>query len=246
MNEWVLESGLPVFVAGEDDRIGAGPWARWLASAVVPDESSPRAERGRELARVGAVSRVTIGEGVVTAAVASSGGGAYETRIEAPVVPPHVWTNVVRDARRSPTLAAGVEGTQQSVHLAHRMETQLEQPLVPPARRIRRSCTCPDAEHAHVCKHVAAVAFVLADAIDGDPTLLLAWRGCAPVPQPASRSSDPWAGRPVPAPPNPRALPVGAVVKRLGRSGIRVGDADLADALAPAYRAFATLDDGLR
>jgi hypothetical protein len=28
-------------------------------------------------------------------------------------------------------------------------------------------------------------------------------------------------------------------VKRLGRSGIRVGDADLAEALAPAYRAFA-------
>jgi len=41
-------------------------------------------------------------------------------------------------------------------------------------------------------------------------------------------------------------LPVGAVVKRLGRSGIRVGDTDLADALAPAYRAFATLDDDLR
>jgi len=246
VNEWVLESGLPVFVAGEDDRIGAGPWARWLASAVVPDESSPRAERGRELARVGAVSRVTIGEGVVTAAVASSGGGAYETRIEAPVVPPHVWTNVVRDARRSPTLAAGVEGTQQSVHLAHRMETQLEQPLVPPARRIRRSCTCPDAEHAHVCKHVAAVAFVVADAIDVDPSILLVWRGCEPAHAPASRSGDPWSARPLPDTPEARALPPGAVVKRLGRSGIRVGDEDLADALSPAYRTFATLAADVR
>ena len=241
-----LENGLPVFVVDGDDRIGAGPWARWLASSVVPDESSARAERGRELARVGAVSRVTVTAGTASAVVASSSGGSYDVRLDAPTLPAHVWATAVREARGNSILLPGVEGSAQSVHLAHLLETQLEQPLVPPPRRIRRSCSCPDAERAPVCKHVAAVAFVLADAIDGDPSLLLAWRGCAPAPQPASRSSDPWAGRPVPAPPNPRALPVGAVVKRLGRSGIRVGDADLADALAPAYRAFATLDDDLR
>ena len=37
------------------------------------------------------------------------------------------------------------------------------------------------------------------------------------------------------------ALPQGAVVKRLGRSGIRVAGVDLADALAPAYQAFGSL-----
>ena len=36
-----------------------------------------------------------------------------------------------------------------------------------------------------------------------------------------------------------RPLPVGAVVKRLGRSGIRVGSEDLAVALERAYAAFA-------
>jgi hypothetical protein len=39
-----------------------------------------------------------------------------------------------------------------------------------------------------------------------------------------------------------RALPPGAVVKRLGRSGIRVGGRDLAEALEPAYLAFAQAD----
>ena len=150
MSARVLESGLPVFVPGDDDRIGSGPWARWVASAVAPDESSGRAERGRELARIGAVSGVTVAEGSVGASVAGSGGGAYEVRLDAPVVPRHVWARVVSEARRTPNLTGGVEGTAQSVHLAHRMETGLEEPLVPIARRIRRSCTCPDAERSPV------------------------------------------------------------------------------------------------
>ena len=91
-----------------------------------------------------------------------------------------------------------------------------------------------------MCKHVAAVAFVVADAIDSDPSLLLRWRGCEPVAPPASRSGDPWlAGAAARCRGPLRALPPGAVVKRLGRSGIRVGGRDLAEALEPAYRAFA-------
>jgi hypothetical protein len=34
------------------------------------------------------------------------------------------------------------------------------------------------------------------------------------------------------------------VLKRLGASGIRAGGVDLADALAPAYEAFAATDPG--
>jgi len=246
MTQRVLENGLPLFVPGDDDRIGAGPWARWVASAVVSDESSPRAERGRELARIGAVSGVTVTEGSVAGSVASSSGGSYEVRLDAQLVPRHVWTQIVADARRNPTLAGGVEGTAQSVHLAHRLETRHDEPLVPISRRIRRSCTCPDAERSPVCKHAAALAFVLADAIDDDPSLLLLWRGCPPARAPVSRDVDPWASAPLPLPRLPRALPAGAVVQRLGRSGIRVGDDDLADALAPAYRAFASLARDLR
>lgn len=246
MTQRVLENGLPLFVPGDDDRIGAGPWARWVASAVVSDESSARAERGRELARIGAVSGVTVTEGSVAGSVASSSGGSYEVRLDAQLVPRHVWTQIVADARRNPTLAGGVEGTAQSVHLAHRLETRHDEPLVPISRRIRRSCTCPDAERSPVCKHAAALAFVLADAIDDDPSLLLLWRGCPPARAPVSRDVDPWASAPLPLPRLPRALPAGAVVQRLGRSGIRVGDDDLADALAPAYRAFASLARDLR
>jgi hypothetical protein len=234
-----LNDGLPIVVPGGDDRVGLGAWARWLASAAVPDEGSERAARGRELARGGGVGAVTIGEGSIEGEVVSSSGGFYTVALEAAPIPSTVWARVGREARGRQEREQGVEGTAQSIHLAHWMETELEQPLVPSARAMRRRCTCPDGQRFPVCKHVAALAFVVADAIDRDPSLLLRFRGCEPALPRASRSTDPWEAGAIPAPPRTRPLPPGAVVKRLGRSGIRVGDVDLADALGSAYRAFA-------
>jgi hypothetical protein len=244
----LLDDGRPVRAPRGGDRIGAGPWARWVASAVVPDEGSARAERGRDLARSGAVHSVRVAPGSVAARVVGSKGAEYDVALETTTVPATTWADVARASRSRAPLVSGVEGTSQSIHLAHLMETEHHEPLVPPSRRIRASCTCPDREHGIVCKHVAAVDFVIAHAIDGDPTVLLRWRGCEPANAPASRSADPWQAGPLPTSRPPRSLPPGAVVKRLGRSGIRVGSDDLADALEPAYRAFASLsttaDDG--
>ena len=64
----VLNEGRPIFVEGDAERIGRGPWARWLATSIVPDEGSPRAERGRILARTGHVHSVSIAEGEITCA----------------------------------------------------------------------------------------------------------------------------------------------------------------------------------
>ncbi len=240
MSEIVLSDGETIAVdAHGSGWIGAGAWARLVASAIVPDEGSARAERGRELARAGVVSEVIVATGTIRARVRGSSGSEYAVSLETAALPSRVWAEAVRAARSRPALETGVGGTSQSVHLALFLESELHDPLVPPTRRIRTSCTCPDHDRAPVCKHVAALAFVVADAIDSDPTLLLRWRGCEPVAPPASRSRDPWRAGPLPPPRPLRALPPGAVVKRLGRSGIRVGGRDLAEALEPAYRAFA-------
>jgi hypothetical protein len=239
MNELLLADGEPIAVEGDSRWIGHGPWARLVATAIVPDESSKRAERGRELARGGAVSAVTVAEGVVRARVVGSTGSEYRVSLEAPPLAATAWAEVVRAARDRQGLEDGVEGSEQSVHLVHHLEIELHEPLVPATRRIRTSCTCPDRGQSPLCKHVAAVTYVLAAAIDDDPALLLRWRGCEPVAPPASRSGDPWRAGELPPPRPRRRLPPGAVVKRLGRSGIRVGGRDLAEALEPAYRAFA-------
>ena len=60
MTARLLEDGAPLRVEGLDDRVGHGPWGRWIASAAVPNESAPRAERGRRLSRAGAMRGVTV------------------------------------------------------------------------------------------------------------------------------------------------------------------------------------------
>jgi uncharacterized Zn finger protein len=170
--------------------------------------------------------------------VSGSTGNLYAVSIEAAPVPARVWLEAARSARGRPALAAAVAGRTQSVHLGHLMTTEHGVSLAPSPTAVRRSCTCPDSDFSGACKHVAAVAFAVADAGDRDPALFLRWRGCRPV-EAAARSRDPWQAGVLPAPRPLRALPPGAVLKRLGRSGIRVAGVDLADALAPAYEAFA-------
>jgi len=129
------------------------------------------------------------------------------------------------------------------------MTEDWDEPLVPGSGEIGRSCTC---SRGPACEHIAALAYVVADAIDRDPSLLLRWRGCTTsvdvddelaAQQPArarsAESGDPWQGGQLPETHPVRPLPVGSVLHRLGPSGIRAGEADLADVLLPAYAAFA-------
>jgi hypothetical protein len=247
MSMRVLNDGRPIFAGDDDERIGRGPWARWLATSVVRDESSPRAERGRILARSGHVHTVVVDVGAITALVIGSGGAEYRVSLGADPIPPRVWSAVVGSPRGRELFRAAAEGREQSLQLEHVMTVDWEEPLVPPSRAVRASCTCPDSDFAGRCKHVFALAYVVAAAVDDDPAILLEWRGCGPVdpqeaPAPAARPrpvGDPWAAGALPVLGPPRPLPVGSVLKRLGDSGLVVDGIDLREALEPAYVAFA-------
>ncbi|MGZ8783298.1 MAG: hypothetical protein ACXWZB_07345 [Gaiellaceae bacterium] len=243
----LLDEGRPVSIDTEHDRIGRGAWARLFASSAVRDEGSSTAERGRTLAREGAVHSVTVAEGVLTARV--DGGVERTVTISAPPVPPRIWSAVSRSTRGNRQLEAAVEGRGQSVHLEHVLTVDWEEPLVPAPQTLVCECDCGDAPG---CAHVAALAYVFADQIDRDPGLLLRWRGCIardetpvwlapdPEPEPAlAASGDIWAGGPLPELGPPRPLPTAAVLKRLGPSGIQVGAQDLAEVLQRAYASFA-------
>lgn len=241
MTESMLNEGRPLAVVGEGT-IGPGPWARLLATSIVADEGSARAERGRALARAGHVHSVCVTEGAVTARVAGSAGGEYAVELGARPLPPRVW------AAAAAGHGAAAAGREQSVRLEHELAAGWGEPLVPPGRAIRRSCTCPDGDVAGTCKHVIALAYVLADAVDRDPGLVLRWRGCAEAPdsgpaEPAEAATalsvDPWLGGELPVLGPPRTLPNAVVLKRLGPSGIRVDGVDLVDVLERAYAVLA-------
>jgi hypothetical protein len=227
-------------------RSGHGPWARLLASAVVRDEGSALAERGRTLVRDGEVGPVEVTEGTLTANVAGC-----SVSIMAKPVPPRIWAAMVRFARGNRPLEEAVAGRAQSVHLEHLMIEDWSEPLVPRPYDLGRSCSCDG--DGEPCEHVAALAFAVADEIDVDPTLLLRWRGCVAAPEAPPQAEvalpaeplqdltddDPWRAGVLPEPRPLRPLPVGAVLKRLGPSGLDLRGEDLADVLQRAYASFA-------
>lgn len=241
----VLNEGQPVFVPDDGDRIGRGAWARWLATSVIPDESSARAERGRMLARTGHLHGVTVEMARINAVATGSTGAEYRVQLEAEPVAPRVWAAVIGSPRGRTLFEAAAAGHEQSLQLEHVMTVDWEEPLIPPSRSLRRSCTCPDSEFSGTCKHVIALGYVVAAAIDDDPSILLEWRGCTveargrAEPEQVEPEGDAWAAGPLPDLGAPRPLPVGSVLKRLGESGLVVDGVDLRDALEPAYAAFA-------
>jgi hypothetical protein len=226
------------------ERAGHGPWARLLASAVVRDESSSLAERGRALVRDGEVGDVSVELGTLAADVSG-----FAVSIIAKPVPPRIWTAMTRSARGSRPLQEAIEGRAQSVQLEHLMTVDWSEPLVPRPYELGRHCTCPSDE---LCAHVAALAFAVADRIDADPSVLLRWRGCVAAPAPPGEEKevvttlltdaageDAWRAGAFPQPKPLRPLPVGAVLKRLGPSGLQLRGEELASVLQRAYDSFA-------
>jgi hypothetical protein len=211
---------------------------------VVPDESSSVAEQGRRL--VPSVGSLVIEAGKLSASV-----DGCEVRIAAEPVPPRIWAALTRSARNNPQLIASIEGRAQSVHLEHLMTLDWERPLVPRKRELTRECAC---DRGGACEHVAALAYAFAEEIDRQPSALLRWRGvdAVEVPEPEAAivveriPPEAWEAGVLPEPRPVRPLPVGAVLKRLGPSGLRAGSGDLADVLERAYAEFATPRPGPR
>jgi uncharacterized Zn finger protein len=218
--------------------IGKGPWARLFATAVVPDEGSSVAEQGRQF--VESVENMVVEAGTLSASV-----DGFEVTIAAEPVPPRIWTALTRSARNSPQVVAAIEGRAQSVHLEHLMTLDWDRPLVPRKRELVRSCSC---HRGGACEHVAALAYAFAEEIDRDPSALLRWRGVDAIeeeePEPAAIvveavPAEAWEAGSLPEPRPLRPLPLGAVLKRLGPSGLKVGGDDLVDVLERAYSEFA-------
>lgn len=221
-------------MSDDDRRIGHGPWARLFASTVVGDEGSREAERGRRL--VAEIEELRVAGRELEARV----DGCVVT-LGAEPVPPRVWAAIARFARGNHRLDAGVEGREQSVHLMHLMEIDWDEPLLPRANGITRACTC---DGGGGCAHVAAVAYAVAQEIDADPGVLLRWRGLDAAepeerPVPTLVPDEAWRAGPIPSPVPLRPLPVGAVLGRLGASGVDVGGEDVSSVLRRAYEAFA-------
>jgi uncharacterized Zn finger protein len=178
--EW-WDSGGPLPVDGgikarsRRGAIGEQWWSRRFIAVLESFGMRGRLTRGRYYARRGQVVEFALSTGVVTAQVQGSRARPYRVRIQVlPLTTPQ-WRQVEEELAARALYRAKL--------LAGEMPAEIEEvfadcgtPLFPrTARDLEMSCSCPDWEVP--CKHLAATCYVLAEAFDDDPFLMLAWRG---------------------------------------------------------------------
>jgi uncharacterized Zn finger protein len=155
--------------------IGESWWSRRFLSAVESIVTGSRLARGRTYARQGQVIDLGIGSGLVVAQVQGSRRAPYGVQISMPAAGDTRWEAIV-DALAA---QAGYAARLLAGELPHEIEDVFAGAGVAlfPERgsHLTSACTCPD--WATPCKHAAAVFYLMAEAFDDDPFLLLAFRG---------------------------------------------------------------------
>ncbi len=150
-------------------------WAgRWI-EVLEGFRLGARLNRGKTYARKGQVTDLQVKRGRIEARVQGTRSRPYQVRIDLPVIPDALWDDAVEFLRGKPFMLAEL--------LAGRVPEDIEAVFAEAGTSLFptegaefvSSCSCPDL--ANPCKHVAAVFFLVAEALDGDPFLLFRLRG---------------------------------------------------------------------
>ncbi|GGK84697.1 hypothetical protein Ppa06_44030 [Planomonospora parontospora subsp. parontospora] len=154
--------------------IGEQWWSRRFVDVLERICDSGRLSRGRSYARSGQILDLELAPGLVTARVQGSRRTPYRVGIGITAYRADEWRDL--------TGALAAQALYRAKLLAGEMPPEIEGvfdehglPLFPGEQGLEMNCSCPD--WGFPCKHVSAVLYVLAEAFDDDPFLVLAWRG---------------------------------------------------------------------
>ena len=155
--------------------IGDRWWSQRFIGILESFELGGRLARGRNYARRGQVVELVVETGAVRARVQGSRPTPYAVSIRLKALPAKDWARVEATLVGRAVFLAKL--------LAGEMPTDIEEAfadcrlsLFPTtAGDLKTSCTCPD--WSNPCKHIAATYYLLAEAFDDDPFLIMAWRG---------------------------------------------------------------------
>jgi uncharacterized Zn finger protein len=151
-------------------------WGRaWVDALEQRARLDPnRLPRGRDYARSGAVGELTLAPGEARAQVQGRKTEPYEVRIRVRRFTDEEWDRVLTAiSARLGHAAALLDGELPPEIAEDAASTGLD--LLPGGGEIGPRCSCPD--DADPCKHSAAACYLVADALDADPFVLLLLRG---------------------------------------------------------------------
>ncbi len=157
------------------ERFGTTWWGRlWISGLEkLGDDYENRLPRGKKYAEEGAVSHFMVFPGEIQAKV--HGRKTYNVTLALPALTAMQWERALeRIAQESRFVASLLAGEMpQGLDETFREAGASLYPRVP--KELQTHCDCPD--WANPCKHVAAVCYIMAEALDRDPWLLFDLRG---------------------------------------------------------------------
>lgn len=172
--------------ASRDARDGARKWwaRKWIrALENLGKGYANRLPRGRSYAKSGSVVEFTLKAGAVEARVLGTFYPFYDVHVKLPAIPAPKWDAILGDLAEDPysatLLAYGIMPGHVDTFFRDHHHSLFPKDL----GEIANHCTCPDYEERSrksphfVCKHIAAVHYVLADMFDADPFILFEIRG---------------------------------------------------------------------
>jgi uncharacterized Zn finger protein len=178
---WWPPKPVPIRVEGglqtksQRGRIGESWWSGRFLAVLETFGLGSRLQRGKSYARRGQVIQMQVEPGRVSASVQGSRTKPYRVFIETATISEREWRSVENVMATRASFVARL--------LAGEMPDDIEEAfaasscsLFPDSSDdVDAACSCPDGENP--CKHIAAVYYLLAEAFDTDPFLILAWRG---------------------------------------------------------------------
>ncbi len=159
------------------DRFGDTWWGKeWIRSLLrLGGSYSNRLPRGRSYARAGRVVDLEIGAGEISAGVVGTRPRPYRVRIGLGTLAPATWARVVEIIAGRARFAAALLRGELPEELASVLYKEGINLFPAGTQELATKCSCPD--WANPCKHVAAVHYVVAAALDMDPFLIFVLRG---------------------------------------------------------------------
>ena len=160
------------------NKLGTTWWGqRWIeALERILQGDSGRLARGRTYARAGRTHDFVIESGKVKAKVTGS-RAPYEVTLELPQLSAATWQAAVAFMAQKAEFSALLLNREMPQHIDEAFQSSRAS-LFPQQRSdLKTSCDCPD--YGDPCKHIAAVHYVLGEALDRDPFLLFELRGRA-------------------------------------------------------------------
>lgn len=150
-------------------------WSRRWTEMMESFRIGARLGRGRNYAASGQVSELVICEGRVEADVQGAAKEPYRCTLEFLQLTSEAEKKIRLHLCQYPALLARILADE----LPYELETLFRQagmPLFPRKKDdVKSHCSCPD--YANPCKHLAAVYFLLGEAVSRSPRLLLMLRG---------------------------------------------------------------------